>query len=231
MKAMILAAGLGTRMRPLTLSTPKPLLPVADKALIVYHLEQLQSLGVKEVVINVSHLADKIKTALGSGERWDLQIHYSDESEPLETAGGIARAMQWLEGENFLCLNGDIWSDFQLSALPAEESIDLAHLVLVNNPEHHPSGDFCLNTQHNQHGQALIKDEGEPRLTFSGISLLSSKLFAGLDDTAGRLAPYLRQAMLTDQVSGQHYAGHWFDVGTPERLAQTDQLVRGLERS
>lgn len=215
---MILAAGRGERMRPLTDRTPKPLLPVGGKPLIEYHLEALAAAGVAEVVINLSWLAERIPPALGQGERWGLRIHYSYEGpQPLETAGGIRHALAQLGDEPFLVVNGDVWTDYPLARLRAPEG--LAHLVLVDNPPHHEQGDFVLE-------DGVVRDGDGARLTFSGIGVYRPELFAGLPPGPARLAPILRQAMARGAVSGEHYRGRWIDVGTPQRLAELDQQLR-----
>lgn len=222
MKAMILAAGKGERMRPLTLTTPKPLLEVGGKALIVHHLEHLARAGFHDVVINHAWLGEQIETALGHGERFGLTIEYSPEGSPLETAGGIVRALPRLTktgSEWFLVINGDIWSDFDLTTLTPPKDRD-ALLVLTDNPPHHPDGDFHLGAD------GVVSDTGESRLTFTGISLLHRRLFDGLDDQAGKLGPVLRQAMSRNRVAGLYHPGHWVDVGTPERLGELDQRLR-----
>lgn len=218
MKAMILAAGLGKRMRPLTDHCPKPLLPVAGKPLIVHHLERLAVSGIEEVIINVSYRADQIIKALGDGHQWGLKIAFSREEAPLETAGGIAHARPLLGDRPFVLINGDIWCDLDLSTLPALGD-NLAHLVLVDNPPQHAIGDFHLDSARRVH------DSGEPRLTYAGIALLDPRLVDGLPDTCYPLAPLLRQAMTEGRVSGQHHHGQWVDVGTPERLHELDQRL------
>lgn len=221
MKAMILAAGLGTRMRPLTDRCPKPLLPVAGKPLLVHHLERLAAAGIREVVINVSYRAEQIIEALGDGSAFGVAIAWSREEAPLETGGGIHRALPLLGESPFLLVNGDIWCDLDPASLPTLDD-DLAHLVLVDNPEHHPRGDFHLTPG----GRVL--DQGTPRLTFAGISLLDPALVADHEPGAFALAPLLRQAMANDRVGGSHHRGAWVDVGTPERLARLDQRLRCL---
>jgi len=216
--AMILAAGRGERMRPLTDRTPKPLLPVAGKPLIEYHLEALAAAGVEEVVINLSWLGEQIPPALGQGERWGLRIRYSHEGPvALETAGGIRRALDLLGDGPFLVINGDVWTDYPLARLSEPEG--LAHLVLVDNPPHHEQGDFVLD------GGAVRAGDGV-KLTFSGIGVYRPQLFAGLPDGPAKLAPILREAMARGAVSGEHYRGRWIDVGTPARLAELDQDLR-----
>ncbi|WP_018953346.1 N-acetylmuramate alpha-1-phosphate uridylyltransferase MurU [Thioalkalivibrio sulfidiphilus] len=222
MHAMILAAGRGERMRPLTDHTPKPLLMAGGRALIEHHLLRLAQAGYHDIVINLAHLGEQIQAHLGDGSRFGLRIRYSPEGEALETGGGIRRALPLLGNEAFLVVNGDVWCDHPLTP-PRLAEQDLAHLVLVDNPGHHPNGDFALT-----HGR--VHSEGAPRLTFSGIGWYRPELFA--DHAEGRfpLAPLLRAAMAGDRVSGEHHRGRWLDVGTPERLAQLDAwLVAGDE--
>lgn len=218
MKAMILAAGKGERLRPLTLHTPKPLVKVAGVPLIEHHLRALAAAGFSEVVINHAWLGHKIEAYLGDGAQLGLSICYSAEGEPLETGGGIHKALPLLGDEPFVVINGDIWTDYPLAQLPRHLSGD-AHLVLVDNPEHNPQGDFAL-------AQGQVLDQ-RPGLTFSGISVLSPALFANCQGGAFKLAPLLRQAMAVGRVSGEHYRGHWIDVGTHERLAQVERLLVG----
>jgi MurNAc alpha-1-phosphate uridylyltransferase len=228
MKALIFAAGKGERMRPLTEHTPKPLLPVRGKPLIVWHLEKLAARGVDEVVVNTSWLADRFEPALGNGRRWGLRLHYSHEGpEPLETGGGMLQALARLGPAPFIAVNGDIWCDYDFARLP-QEPAGLAHLVLVDNPGHHPLGDFALD------GSGRVRDVGNPRLTFSGIGVYRPALLenwrACIGDTPGtemqpprfKLAPLLRAAMSAGAVNGEHHRGAWTDVGTPERLAALD---------
>lgn len=217
MKAMILAAGFGKRMRPLTDHCPKPLLPVAGKPLIVHHLERLARAGIREVVINVSYRAEQIIQALGDGQAYGLRIHWSHETTPLETGGGIQKALPLLGEAPFLLVNGDIWCDY----LPVDASLkkgDVAHLVLVDNPAHHPQGDFALD-----HDRALT--QGTPRYTFAGLSIIDPALLAGQPSEAFALAPLLKHAMDARRVSGEHFTGHWVDVGTPERLAALERFL------
>lgn len=217
MKAMILAAGKGERMRPLTLHTPKPLLSVAGKALIEYHIDALARAGCTELVINHAWLGLQIEQALGDGGQYGVRIRYSPEPEPLETGGGIFRALPLLGDDPFVVVNGDVWTDYDFSALPRQLD-GLAHLVLVDNPGHHPQGDFVL-----ERGRVL--DEGQPRFTYSGMAVLSPALFAGCSAGAFKLAPLLRSAMQAGRVSGEHYAGRWLDVGTVERLQQAARMA------
>ncbi|KPA99047.1 MULTISPECIES: N-acetylmuramate alpha-1-phosphate uridylyltransferase MurU [Pseudomonas] len=221
MRAMILAAGKGERMRPLTLHTPKPLIRANGVPLIDYHLRALAAAGFREIVINHAWLGQQIEDYLGDGSRHGLSIAYSPEGEPLETGGGIFRALPLLGDEPFLVVNGDIWTDYDFSAL--RRPLDgLAHLVMVDNPPHHPSGgDFALLD-----GRLFDDRPDLPRLTFSGISVLHPRLFAGCHAGAFKLAPLLREAMARGQVSGEHLQGQWVDVGTVERLAQVEQLLQ-----
>jgi N-acetyl-alpha-D-muramate 1-phosphate uridylyltransferase len=219
MKAMILAAGKGERMRPLTLTTPKPLVPAAGKPLIEYHLEALARAGITDVVINHAWLGQQIEDHLGDGSRFGLSIRYSPEGEPLETGGGIFKALPLLGDAPFLLVNGDVWSDYDFAGLNAPLQ-GLAHLVLVDNPGHHGRGDFRLAD-----GQVSDGDEAPGTLTFSGISVLHPALFEGCQPGAFKLAPLLRRAMAEGKVSGEHYQGHWIDVGTLERLADVERLL------
>ncbi len=221
MRAMILAAGKGERMRPLTLTTPKPLISVAGVPLIEYHLRALARAGFKEVVINHAWLGEKIEAHLGTGEQFGLNIQYSVESQPLETGGGIYQALKYLGDAPFVLVNGDIWTDYDFSAL-RKPLTGLAHLVLMDNPEHHVEGDFSL-----QQEQVSLPQAGNS-LTYSGIAVLHPQLFADCVGGAFRLAPLLRQAIARGQVSGEHFAGHWIDVGTQERLAAAEALLASL---
>ncbi|MFW1677467.1 N-acetylmuramate alpha-1-phosphate uridylyltransferase MurU [Pontibacter sp. JAM-7] len=224
MKAMILAAGLGTRMRPLTLTTPKPLLPVNGMPLIGYHIRRLRASGITDIVINHAWLGDKLESALGDGAQFGVSIRYSAEQEPLETAGGICQALPLLvdaENESFLVVNGDVFTNYPFHRLQRGlPDQGLAHLVLVDNPAHHLAGDFSLS------GSAVMA-EGSNALTFSGISCLSAQLFVGLESGApAALAPILRVAMAQGRVTGEHYSGFWADIGTPQRLAEIDAAVK-----
>jgi N-acetyl-alpha-D-muramate 1-phosphate uridylyltransferase len=217
MKAMILAAGRGERMRPLTDNTPKPLLSVGGHHLIEYHLQALAKAGFETVVINHAHLGEQIEAALGDGSRYGLSIAYSPEGTALETGGGIFNALPLLGDEPFLVVNGDVWTDYPFERLKIQ-SLQLAHLVLVDNPPQHTKGDFALLDGR------VSETEGE-RLTFSGIGIYRAELLAGCKPGAFPLAPILRRAMAAGQVSGEYYQGRWFDVGTPERLKQLDELL------
>lgn len=218
MKAMILAAGRGERMRPLTDHTPKPLLKAGGRALIEYHIDHLVAAGITELVINHAHLGEQIEAALGDGGRYGATIRYSHEVTALETAGGIFNALPLLGDGPFVVVNGDVWSDYPFERLPVSIA-GLAHLVLVDNPPQHPGGDFALS------GDRVVSD-GSEKLTFSGISMLSPQLFADCSPGAFPLAPLLRQAMARGLVSGEHYRGRWYDIGTPQRLQQLDEALR-----
>jgi len=228
MKAMILAAGRGERMRPLTDTCPKPLLQVGGKPLIVWHLERLAEAGFCEVVVNHAHLGALIETALGDGQRWNLRIEYSAEPEgALETAGGIAQAMPMLGEAPFLVINGDIFCDWNPRlALVGLRSGKLARLVLVPNPPQHPNGDFTFNgTAVSAIGTGTSGVPGT-RYTFSGIGIYRPELFAGIvPGTRAKLAPLLVNAMNRSVVEGELHSGTWIDVGTPERLAVLDATV------
>ncbi|MCC7547564.1 MAG: nucleotidyltransferase family protein [Burkholderiales bacterium] len=225
MRAMILAAGRGERMRPLTDRTPKPLLTVNGKPLIVRHLEALACCGVREVVINHAWLGELIEAALEDGSRFGVQIRYSPEAQALETAGGIANALQWLGLAPFAVINADVFTEFDLCSLQDRSASmqageDLAHLIMVDNPPHHRQGDFVL-----REGRVLA--DGEARLTFSGIGVYSPRLFSGIvPGTRAALAPLLRAAMASGRVSGEHFHGAWDDVGTPQRLQALDERLR-----
>lgn len=247
MKAMILAAGRGERMRPLTDHTPKPLLPVGGKPLIVWHIERLAKAGFTEIIINHAHLGQQIEDALGDGSQWNVHIQYSPEKSALETAGGIANALPLLGDAPFLVVNGDVFTELDFATLtspntntppsavvapsrfkgegwgegkiPPKTKQPLAHLIMVNNPPQHPNGDFALSN-------GKLQTEGEQKLTFSGIGIYSPALFK--DVTRGepaKLAPLLKQAMSEGLVTGLHYLGTWHDIGTPERLKQIDEFL------
>ncbi|MEN9901735.1 MAG: hypothetical protein RL651_399 [Pseudomonadota bacterium] len=229
MRAMILAAGRGERMRPLTDHCPKPLLPAADKPLIVYHLERLAAAGFKDIVINHAHLGEQLVAALGNGSQWGLSITWS--AEPvgaLETAGGICQALPHLENGSdtpFLVVNGDIYCDWPIQKIRLNES-DLAHLVLVNNPPQHPTGDFTLKGN-----RVSDKTSDGPALTFAGIGVYRPSLFKDLaSGEPAKLAPLLRAAMAQGRVSGENHTGRWEDIGTPERLAALDAELRAGQR-
>jgi len=228
MKALVLAAGRGERMRPLTDQLPKPLLQVGGKALIAYHLEALARAGVRDVVVNLSWLGASLRAALGDGSRFGVHITYSDEGAvALETGGGIVNALPQLAPDPFLVVNGDTWTDFDLGRLSSRGVLAptaLAHLVLVPNPPQHPHGDFALD------GDQVTEQPGE-RYTFAGIGLYRPELFAGCEPGKFPLAPLLKRAMGQQRVRGELYRGPWWDVGTPERLAALDaQLAAAAPR-
>jgi MurNAc alpha-1-phosphate uridylyltransferase len=223
MKAMILAAGLGKRMRPLTDNLPKPLLQVLEKSLIEHQIERLVTNGIHQIVINHFYHGDKIEEQLGDGSRYGASIRYSRETDRLETAGGIIKALPLLEDDCFLVVNADIWTDFPFASLkPVDGDERLAHLVLVANTEHHPKGDFYLDRNGRVHEEASRRDQ---RLTFSGISVLHRRLFAGHGPQPMPLLPLLSSAMRQEKVSGEVYVGVWMDIGTPERLQELNDIV------
>jgi len=224
MRAMILAAGRGERMRPLTDHCPKPLLKVGGKALIEYHLSALHRAGISEVIINLSHLGAQIQTTLGSGSKYGLKIRYSDEGDSaLETAGGIQKALPLLGKEPFVVINGDIWCDFPLSSLHLGAG-KLAQLVMVDNPAHNPNGDFWLHN--GQLSNEQTNPNSDPKLTFSGIGLYHPDLFQALPAGAAPLAPLLKTIMQQQQITGLHHSGEWLDIGTPQRLHDLDQRLQ-----
>lgn len=250
MKAMILAAGRGERMRPLTDHTPKPLLKVGGKPLIVWHLERLAKAGFTEVVINHAHLGQQIEDALKDGSKWGLHIQYSPEKVALETAGGIANALHLLtengtKNEPFLVVNGDTFTDFDFASLtqhikstaPQANIIEAsrgiknarAHLVLVNNPPQHPNGDFAIDFINQNHG--MLKNEGAQILTFSGVGVYHPDLFANVViGQPAKLAPLLRKAIDNNAATAEYYQGVWHDIGTPERLAELDNTLTVNQR-
>lgn len=221
MKAMILAAGLGTRMRPLTNHLPKPLLSVGGKPLIVWHLERLKRNGFQQVVINIAWLGNKIPELLGNGDQYGLSIQYSDEQNEsvLETGGGIIKALPLLGDEPFLVVNGDVWCDYEFTPVSPLTGDDLGHLLLVDNPAHHPEGDFFLDG-------GRVHDAGDPRLTYSGIAYFHPDLFKQRQYGKQALAPIMREAMQDGLISGEQHRGEWQDIGTPERLAELDLTLK-----
>lgn len=227
MKAMILAAGRGERMRPLTDHTPKPLLKIADKPLIVWHIERLVAAGITEIIINHAHLGQQIETTLGNGAQFGATLSYSAETPPaLETAGGIAKALPFFANQAFIVINGDIFTDYPIAKLKKHilKPTQYAHLILVANPEHHPYGDFSLLEGTLQPSKKEIDS-----YTFSGIGFYHPDLFKQVkENTAAKLAPILYQAIAEKQISGEVYQGIWLDVGTPERLEQANQLARNI---
>ncbi len=240
---MLLAAGRGERMRPLTDHTPKPLLEVGGKSLIVWHIEKLVCAGIHELVINYSHLGVQIEAALGDGSRFGARIQYSPEASALETAGGIANALPLLGEQPFAVVNGDIYCDYDFVHLAEcasmlQASGDAAHLVLIDNPPHHPNGDFALN------GSRLVplpspacggEAGGErlpTKLTFSGIGIYQPSLFKDIPrGGTAPLAPLLRAQIALGKVSGEHHRGLWVDVGTPQRLAKLDSQICSLQKT
>ncbi len=228
MHAMILAAGRGERMRPLTDRTPKVLLDVGGKPLLQWHVENLRRAGFERIVINHAWLGEQIEECLGDGSRFGVRIVYSPEGQALETAGGIAKALALIDGDPFVVVNGDVFTDLDfIGLLPRLDALagggQLAHLVLVDNPPHHPQGDFAL-----QGGS--VTPTGDKRLTFSGVGVYRPQLFDAIKPGArAPLAPLLRTAMQRGAVTGEHFSGLWFDVGTPERLQELNRLVAARE--
>ncbi|HCA16501.1 MAG: nucleotidyltransferase family protein [Alcaligenes sp.] len=235
MRAMILAAGRGERMRPLTDTCPKPLIPAGGQPLIVWHLRALAKAGIREVIINHAWLGEQIEATLGDGSQWGLQLSYSPEPSALETAGGIAKALDFFQGQPFLVMNGDVWSDWDPAQAFAmaerlQEGPELAWLVLTPNPPHHPAGDFGM-----QDGQLPLCAQtaaGARSATLSGIGVYKPELFAHLPkDQSAKLAPLLYAAIEHQHVLGTLHPGFWMDVGTPERLAQLNQHLESLAPS
>jgi MurNAc alpha-1-phosphate uridylyltransferase len=221
-KAMILAAGRGERMRPFTDTTPKPMLPVAGKPLIAHLVDALARAGIGEIVVNHSHLGDQIERYFGDGRSFGVRIVYSLEPRALETGGGILQALTLLGTNPFVVINGDIWTDFPFERLPRDPA-GLAHLVLVDNPPHHRGGDFSLE-------QERVRATGKLKFTFSGIGVYRPELFDGHQPGKFPLTPLLHAAMSRGAVSGEHYQGRWFDIGTPARLETLDRLLRATGR-
>jgi len=228
MQAMILAAGRGERMRPLTDRLPKPMLAVGGKPLIVWHLERLAAAGIRDIVINHAWLGHEIENALGDGSAYGVRIRYSPESTALETAGGIAQALPLLGDAPFLVMNGDVWCDWNpdaASALAASLPDGGAWMLMVDNPVQHPNGDFHLASDGRLHAQ------GEPRLTYAGIAVYHPSLFKTVPrGTAMPMLPLFRQAMADGLAQGAHHTGRWTDVGTPQRLADLDAELRAMAR-
>lgn len=223
MRAMILAAGLGKRMQPLTANKPKPLLDVGSKTLIEYQIERLIAGGVTGVVINHFYLGSMIAEALGDGSRFGIEILYSKEAIRLETAGGIIKSLPKLKDDSFIVVNADIWTDFDFSRLqPINSDERLAHLVLVENAEHNPHGDFYIDDGGKVHEDHEARDK---RLTFSGISVMHRKLFEGFPIQPRSMVPLLQEAMTNDLVTGEIHDGVWIDVGTPKRLKEVNALI------
>ena len=227
MKAMILAAGVGERMRPLTDHTPKPLLRVGDIPLIEHHIRHLAQAGFIELVINVSHLAQQIIDHCGDGGRWGVSIAYSSEEQPLETAGGILNAMPLLGDGPFLVVNGDIWVDYPFTKLAdyRPRSPASAHLVMVGNPSQHPLGDFWLDAN----GWVRVLRPGATGLTYAGVGIYTPAFFAEMQPGKVPLRPLLDAAIAGGSLSGEYHAGEWEDVGTPERLQALDAALRSAD--
>jgi MurNAc alpha-1-phosphate uridylyltransferase len=231
-RALVFAAGKGERMRPLTNDTPKPLLRAGGKPLVEWHLEKLAASGVREVLLNISWLADKFEPALGDGSRWGLRLHYSHEGkEPLETGGGMLHARRVLGDAPFICVNGDVWTDYDFARLPTRPRA-MAHLVMVANPVQHPKGDFRME------GDGTLRADGEPKYTYSGIAVYDPRILTGWREVIGKvpgtelspprfkLAPLLFDAMARGEIHGEFHGGRWTDVGTPERLAALDESLK-----
>ena len=217
---MILAAGEGRRMRPLTDDKPKPLIEVAGKPLLAFHLERLVAAGFSDIVVNASYHAQQIVDYCGDGTRWGCRITVIVEPTPLETAGGILNALPWLGDEPFAVVNGDVFTDYPLDRLRLHDlEADHAHLVMIPNPEHHPGGDFTLS-------DGRIGEGSGPRVTFSGLSVMSRALFAGLAPGKSALRPQLEVAINSRRLSGELWSGLWSDVGTPERLEALENSLR-----
>ncbi len=224
MKAMILAAGMGNRMRPLTLHTPKPLLEVGGKPLIVWHIEKLKKIGVQGIVINTAWLGEKLAEALGDGSQFGVKILWSHEGEGLETAGGIIKALPLLGYEPFILVNGDVWTTMDFAPLlNVQLENDLAHLVLVENPLQHPQGDFTLAANK---AYTFEQARSGENLTYSGVAVIHPQMFVGLESGKRPLAPLLKQAMQQEKISAHKLQGVWVDVGTPEPLNALDQQIQ-----
>ena len=223
MDTMILAAGRGERLRPLTDGTPKPLIKVGARRLIEYHLDALAAAGMNQIVINLAHLGEQIVQQLGDGSRYDVSIAYSPEPEgALETAGGIMNALELIKSEYFCVVNGDIWTDFDFSKLPANISGDV-HLILVDNPEQHPEGDFHLDAT----GHLSLKTQS--RLTFSGIAVYRKQFFSQTESGKMPLLPLFEKAIRAHRATGERYCGQWFDAGTPESLQTLREFVHKFQ--
>ncbi|MDH3326770.1 MAG: nucleotidyltransferase family protein [Gammaproteobacteria bacterium] len=221
MRAMILAAGRGERMRPLTDACPKPLLEVAGQRLIEYHILALVAAGIKSIVINHAYLGKQIEEYLGDGRVYGAEIIYSPETEALETGGGIFNALALLGDEPFVLVNGDVWTDYDFNHLPKQIS-GLAHLVMISNPEHNTKGDFVLNN-------GVLNQSGDNKLTYSGIGVYHPDLFSNCSAGKFPLAPLLKSAMDEKKITGEHFVGEWVDVGTPERLYELDKKLLNFQ--
>ncbi|ACE85574.1 N-acetylmuramate alpha-1-phosphate uridylyltransferase MurU [Cellvibrio japonicus] len=233
MKAMILAAGLGQRMRPLTNHLPKPMLPLGGKPLLDYHLEKLPAAGITQVIINLAYLGDKIRAYVGDGQRYGLEVIYSEEPEPLETGGALLKALPLLGESPFLLINGDVWCDLDLRQFSQHRlrETQMGHLLLIPNPDFHPRGDFALGAQ-----QYLLPDPQQQhpwRYTFAGISLLRPELIATYPHRRHKfpLVEVLRHAIDRGQLSAEVHTGQWSDIGTPERLHALEQQLQATATS
>jgi MurNAc alpha-1-phosphate uridylyltransferase len=219
MRAMILAAGRGARLRPLTDTCPKPLVPIAGKPLIVYHLENLKKAGITDIVINVCYLGEQIQQYCGNGKLWGVNITYSVEAVELEVGGGICNALPLLGPEPFALVNGDVWSNYSFTCLPTQPE-GTAHLILVNNPVHHSQGDFAIDAD------GLLSRQTEGAYTYSGIAVLRPELFSSyVSGTVFRLAPLFDKAIKAGSLTGEHFSGEWTDVGTLERLQNLEKSL------
>jgi MurNAc alpha-1-phosphate uridylyltransferase len=225
MKVMLLAAGVGERMRPLTNHTPKPLLEVGEIPLIEHHIRRLAAFGLHELVINVSHLGQQIMDYCGDGQRWGVSISYSPEPCPLETAGGIIKALKLLGDSPFMVVNGDVWTDYPFERLLHQEvdaNTNYAHLVFVDNPAQHPLGDYAMDAS----GAVSLKDPNAKGYTYAGFGVYSPRFFSAEPQRKLALRPLLDRAIQAGRVSGEYYAGEWVDVGTPRRLKILDQKIK-----
>lgn len=222
MKAMILAAGRGNRMRPLTDHTPKTLLMVGNDPLIVHHIKNFAKANIREIVINLGHLGEKLKTVLGDGSQFEVNLQYSEENPVLETAGGIKKALNLLGNEPFIVVSGDIFTDFPFERLKEHQPNDpksLAHLVLVDNPPHHPRGDYALV-------EGYLSHSGQPLLNFGGIGVYRSEFFSDCPEGPFPLAKLFAPLVEKRSITGEYYKGSWYNIGTPEQLAEANQIQR-----
>ena len=224
---VILSAGHGTRMLPLTKNTPKPLLKVGDLSLIEHHLVRLEKLGFTNIVINIAYLGEQIRKTLGNGTNYGLKIDYSDEAETgaLETAGGLKAALPLIKSDPFIVVNADIWTDYDFSSLLSNSVHEGACLVLTNNPEHNPNGDFGLSTPSNQ-SPSVLNTSNTNRYTYSGIGLYSKPMFEKISSGKQALGPLLRSLCEQKKITGTIHKGLWKDIGTPERLEQIRQTYK-----
>lgn len=220
--ALVLCAGLGTRMRPITQHTPKPLVKVAGKSLLFYHLERLQQAGIKQVVINTFWLGEQIIKAVEEADTFDLTIRFSREIPLMETAGGVKKALSYIEDDTFLVINGDIWCDMPIESIDTPTSDYLANLVMVTNPSHNPNGDFAID-------DGILSLEGANKRTFSGIAVYRRAFFDPIPLQPESLSPWFRHWIATQQLQGQEYMGKWCDVGTPQRLYALDQELTACQ--